>query len=283
MRANILGFDASRDVAVLRVPGYRPSSIAKLGKPVTKGDALTLVDDLGDDQPIVGARRGDKRRDPRWMVAVVALSALLIGGGAVTVLLVSLHPTRNSVQLLANSLAEPKDALLAAERANDAGQASLAAAAGSTGAQRTALLTASIDHAQEASTEWDRYHSTAVGLPGEQELADRYVVRAALAIANGQPVPQAVTDAFPRLPEVMARADALSGRIDRAVIDLAEAAVLNGHVGETFDAIVTDLDERGADQDQAQPARGRCGRRRNSAKDPGSGSRASQVIASRRG
>jgi exoribonuclease R len=79
-----------------------------------------------------------------------------------------------------------------------------------------------------------------------RRLADRYVVRATLAIANGQPVPQAVTDAFPKLPEVMARADALSGRIDRAVIDLAEAAVLNGHVGETFDAVVTDLDERGA-------------------------------------
>jgi exoribonuclease R len=79
-----------------------------------------------------------------------------------------------------------------------------------------------------------------------RRLADRYVVRAALAIANGQPVPQAVTDAFPRLPEVMARADALSGRIDRAVIDLAEAAVLNGHVGESFAATVTDLDERGA-------------------------------------
>lgn len=79
-----------------------------------------------------------------------------------------------------------------------------------------------------------------------RRLADRYVVRAALAIANGEAVPQAVTDAFPKLPEVMARADALSGRIDRAVIDLAEAAVLNGHVGETFAATVTDLDERGA-------------------------------------
>ncbi len=79
-----------------------------------------------------------------------------------------------------------------------------------------------------------------------RRLADRYVVRATLAIANGEAVPQAVTDAFPRLPEVMARADALSGRIDRAVIDLAEAAVLNGHVGESFAATVTDLDERGA-------------------------------------
>ncbi len=79
-----------------------------------------------------------------------------------------------------------------------------------------------------------------------RRLADRYVIRAALAVANGQPVPPAVTDAFAKLPTVMARADALAGRIDRAVIDLAEAVTLAGHVGERFAAIVTDLDDRGA-------------------------------------
>lgn len=75
-----------------------------------------------------------------------------------------------------------------------------------------------------------------------RRLADRYVIRAALAVANGQPVPDAVTQAFQRLPEVMARADALAGRIDRAVIDLAEAVMLHGREGEAFPAIVTDID-----------------------------------------
>ncbi|MEA3002568.1 MAG: hypothetical protein QOH81_1356 [Sphingomonadales bacterium] len=79
-----------------------------------------------------------------------------------------------------------------------------------------------------------------------RRLADRYVVRAALAVANGDPVPDVVTEAFTRLPEVMARADALSGRIERAVVDLAEAVMLHGREGEEFEAIVTDLDERGA-------------------------------------
>lgn len=77
-----------------------------------------------------------------------------------------------------------------------------------------------------------------------RRLADRYVVRAALAIANGQPVPQVVTDAFPLLPKVMARADALAGRIDRAVIDLAEAVMLQGREGDSFAAIVTDVGDR---------------------------------------
>lgn len=79
-----------------------------------------------------------------------------------------------------------------------------------------------------------------------RRLADRYVVRAALAVANGQAVPFAVEEAFARLPKVMARADALAGQIDRAVIDFAEAAMLEGREGEVFSAGVTDVDMRGA-------------------------------------
>lgn len=79
-----------------------------------------------------------------------------------------------------------------------------------------------------------------------RRLADRYVVRATLAIANGQPVPDAVSEAFARLPAVMARADVRDGQISRAVIDLAEAAMLEGREGQLFDAVVIDLDERGA-------------------------------------
>ena len=79
-----------------------------------------------------------------------------------------------------------------------------------------------------------------------RRLADRYVIRAALAVANGQPVPAVVTDAFVRLPKVMARADAVSGQIARAVIDLAEAQLLQSRVGQTFAAVVTDMDDRGA-------------------------------------
>jgi len=79
-----------------------------------------------------------------------------------------------------------------------------------------------------------------------RRLADRYVVRAALAVANGRPVPAIVEQAFQKLPPVMARAEALDGQIQRAIVDLAEALLLEGSEGETFPAIVTDLDERGA-------------------------------------
>jgi exoribonuclease R len=79
-----------------------------------------------------------------------------------------------------------------------------------------------------------------------RRLADRYVVRAALAIANGQDVPDVVAEAFVKLPPVMARADNLGGQIERAVVDLAEAVMLEGSEGRIFPAIVTDVDERGA-------------------------------------
>lgn len=79
-----------------------------------------------------------------------------------------------------------------------------------------------------------------------RRLADRYVVMATLAIANGRPVPESAMQAFERLPRVMAAAASLGGQIESAVIDLAEAVMLKEREGEVFPAIVTDVDERGA-------------------------------------
>ncbi|MDE2405485.1 MAG: RNB domain-containing ribonuclease [Sphingomonadales bacterium] len=79
-----------------------------------------------------------------------------------------------------------------------------------------------------------------------RRLADRYVLRAALAVANGRAVPPELTDAFSRLPPVMAKAEARSGQVDRAAKDLAEAAMLAGEEGREFDAVVTDIGENGA-------------------------------------
>lgn len=79
-----------------------------------------------------------------------------------------------------------------------------------------------------------------------RRLADRYVLEAVLAVANGRPVPDAVAAAFPRLPAVMAKAASHEGQVERAVIDLAETVMLSGRDGEVFHAVVTDIDERGA-------------------------------------
>ncbi len=78
-----------------------------------------------------------------------------------------------------------------------------------------------------------------------RRLADRYVIRAALEVVNGQPISAEVTAAFARLGPVMGKADARANQIDRAVIDLAEAATLSGREGESFAAMVTEVDDVG--------------------------------------
>ncbi len=87
-----------------------------------------------------------------------------------------------------------------------------------------------------------------------RRLADRYVIEAALAIAGGAPVPDSVQAAFATLPDVMHKADARASRVERAVIDLVEAVTLQGCEGRVYDAVITDIDERGARIQLADPA-----------------------------
>jgi exoribonuclease R len=87
-----------------------------------------------------------------------------------------------------------------------------------------------------------------------RRLADRFVCEAALALANGREVPSEVASAFQRLPDVMNKADARAAQVDSAVLELAEAVVLSGCVGETFDGTVTDIDDRGARVQICDPA-----------------------------
>lgn len=79
-----------------------------------------------------------------------------------------------------------------------------------------------------------------------RRLADRYVVEATLAVANGKPVPAHIEEAFQRLPAVMARAEARDGQVERAAIDLAETVLLAGRESQAFSAVVTDIGENGA-------------------------------------
>jgi exoribonuclease R len=87
-----------------------------------------------------------------------------------------------------------------------------------------------------------------------RRLADRYVIEATLQIAAGQSVSPEIEAAFQLLPAVMARADEKAGQIERAVLGLAEAVVLEGEEGSRFSAVVTDLDERGARIQLSDPA-----------------------------
>jgi len=60
-----------------------------------------------------------------------------------------------------------------------------------------------------------------------RRLQDRYVIEAALAVANGVPVPHDISAAFDSLPRAMARGEQRANRAERLALDLAEAVVLD--------------------------------------------------------
>jgi exoribonuclease R len=77
-----------------------------------------------------------------------------------------------------------------------------------------------------------------------RRLVDRYASEVALAVCAGVDVPDRIRAALPELPHEMAVGDQRAHHLERADLDLVEAALLAPRVGQTFDAVVVDLDER---------------------------------------
>lgn len=73
-----------------------------------------------------------------------------------------------------------------------------------------------------------------------RRLVDRYGTEVCLAHAAGSPVPAWVRDRLEDLPEAMAGTTRRAGAVERAVLDLTEAHLLAGRVGQNFDAVVAD-------------------------------------------
>jgi len=73
-----------------------------------------------------------------------------------------------------------------------------------------------------------------------RRLQDRYVSECCLAACAGTPVPEWVRAALPGLAKAMATGARRAGEAERAVVDLVEALLLEGRVGETFAAVVID-------------------------------------------
>jgi exoribonuclease R len=73
-------------------------------------------------------------------------------------------------------------------------------------------------------------------------------------VAAGAPVPEWVRAALPALPQQMADADRRAHQVDRAVVDLAEALVLQPRVGAEFAGVVVESGERGGEVQLREPA-----------------------------
>ncbi len=77
-----------------------------------------------------------------------------------------------------------------------------------------------------------------------RRLADRFAGEVCLARCAGTEIPSDVRHMLPELPELMSGADHRAHELERAVVDLTEATVLAGRVGETFGAVVVESGPR---------------------------------------
>jgi len=78
-----------------------------------------------------------------------------------------------------------------------------------------------------------------------RRLVDRFGLALCAAITAGQPVPGWVSEALPLLPALMHAGDQKAAAVERACTDAVEAAVLHGHVGQTYSGVVVDAPPRG--------------------------------------
>jgi exoribonuclease R len=90
-----------------------------------------------------------------------------------------------------------------------------------------------------------------------RRLADRYATEVCLALHAGGEVPGWARDALARLPDAMRRTDQVAGAAERGAVDLVEAVLLAGRVGEAFDAVVLDIEPAVVAVDDP-PVRAKC-------------------------
>ncbi|MFC8515647.1 RNB domain-containing ribonuclease [Streptomyces sp. NPDC057257] len=77
-----------------------------------------------------------------------------------------------------------------------------------------------------------------------RRLADRYASEICLAAAADTSPPDWVLAALDTLPHEMSDGTRRAGAVERACVDIVEAALLKDRVGEIFDAVVVDVEDR---------------------------------------
>ena len=77
-----------------------------------------------------------------------------------------------------------------------------------------------------------------------RRLGDRYAGEICVALCAGEAVPAWVLDRLHQLPEVLQESGRRAHRYEAAILDLVEAGVLTHRVGEKFDAVIVDVDDR---------------------------------------
>ncbi len=93
-------------------------------------------------------------------------------------------------------------------------------------------------HAEHAALASTYAHTTAP----LRRLVDRYVGETCIALSEGSKVPGWVESELPQLPDAMEKADRKASQYEAGIVSTLEAAILEGSVGKTFDAVVIEVD-----------------------------------------
>jgi exoribonuclease R len=77
-----------------------------------------------------------------------------------------------------------------------------------------------------------------------RRLGDRYAGEICLALCAGTDVPSWVRERLSQIPDLMKDAGRRASQYEAMVLDLVEAGILHRRVGETFEGVVTEVDEQ---------------------------------------
>lgn len=77
-----------------------------------------------------------------------------------------------------------------------------------------------------------------------RRLGDRYAGEICVALCAGTDVPAWVLDRLPELPRILQESAHRAHQYENAILDLVEAGVLQHRVGESFEAVVVDVDDK---------------------------------------
>lgn len=86
-----------------------------------------------------------------------------------------------------------------------------------------------------------------------RRLVDRFATEVCLSVSAGEELPTWLAEALPQLPSLMGASDSVAAKVERAALDLVEAWVLAGRVGQEFEAVVLRAGENEAEVFIADP------------------------------
>jgi exoribonuclease R len=108
------------------------------------------------------------------------------------------------------------------------------------GAGYTAFDGSVPEHPQHAAMKAEYAHVTAP----LRRLVDRWTSELCVALSAGTEVPAWVRESMDDLPKIMDEADRRANAYERSIVSMVEAGLVADQIGQEFDGVITDVDEK---------------------------------------